>query len=55
MNSLNPWVALTEILLLLGAAFGIGWGIAWLQYRRRIRAQQRSIRALQNELKPYQN
>ncbi|MFD2934977.1 hypothetical protein [Spirosoma flavum] len=51
MNPLNPWVALIEILLLLGMAFGLGWGIARVQYRHRIQAQTQAIQKLQNELK----
>lgn len=53
MNPLNPWVALIEMLVLLGLAFSLGRGIAWLQYRRPIEGQQQAIRKLQNELKPY--
>jgi len=51
MNPLNPWVALIEILLLLGAAFGLGRGVAWLQYRKGIQAQKRAIQNVQKELK----
>lgn len=53
MNPLNPWVALTEMLLLLGMAFALGWGIAYAQYRQRIHIQKRAIRDLQDELKPF--
>lgn len=53
MNPLNPWVALIEILLLLGLAFGLGRCIAFLQYRRQIQAQQRAIQQLQQEKKQY--
>ncbi len=51
MNPLNPWVALTEILLLLGLAFGLGWFIAYSQYRKRTQARIEAIHKLQNELK----
>ncbi len=51
MNPLNPLVALTEILLLLGIAFGLGWFIAHSQYHQRIKAQIEAIHKLQNELK----
>lgn len=51
MNPLNPWVALIEMLILLGLAFGVGRGIAWVQYRQQIRAQQQAIRKLQAVLK----
>lgn len=50
MNPLNPWVALVEILLLLGVAFGLGRGIAWLQYRKQLDAQKQAIRKLQKKL-----
>ncbi len=50
MNPLNPWVALTEILILLGLAFGLGWGIAWVQYRKQIDAQQQAIQKQQAAL-----
>ena len=50
MNPLNPWVALIEMLVLLGLAFGLGRGVAWLQYRRSIAAQQRAIRDQQAAL-----
>ena len=50
MNPLNPWVALIEILMLLGLAFGLGWGIAWLQYRKPISRQQQAIRKQQAAL-----
>ncbi|GAB3804930.1 hypothetical protein GCM10028819_37250 [Spirosoma humi] len=50
MNPLNPWVALLEMLILLGLAFGLGWGIAWLQYRKPIDRQQQAIRQQQAAL-----
>lgn len=50
MNPLNPWVALIEMLILLGLAFGVGWGIAWLQYRKPIDLQQQTIRKQQAAL-----
>jgi len=50
MNPLNPWVALTEILLLLGGAFGLGWGIAYGQYHQRIKKTKQAIRTTQNGL-----
>ncbi|GAB3726514.1 hypothetical protein [Spirosoma lituiforme] len=50
MNPLNPWVALIEMLVLLGLAFGLGRGIAWLQYHRQIQAQQQAIRNQQAAL-----
>lgn len=43
MNPLNPWVALFEMLFLLGAAFALGWGIAYLRYRKPIQTQQQAI------------
>ncbi|QJW91619.1 hypothetical protein HNV11_20660 [Spirosoma taeanense] len=51
MNSLSPWVALTEMLLLLSLAFLMGRTIAWFQYRRQIQAKQQAIRELQALLK----
>lgn len=50
MNPLNPWVALIEMLMLLGLAFGIGYGIAWIQYRKQINGQQQAIRQQQAAL-----
>ena len=50
MNPINPWVALIEMLVLLGLAFGLGRGIAWLQYHRQIQAQQQAIRNQQAAL-----
>ncbi|WP_158500573.1 hypothetical protein [Spirosoma radiotolerans] len=50
MNPLNPWVALAEMLILLGMAFGLGWGIAWAQYRKPIERQQQAIRKQQAAL-----
>lgn len=52
MNPLNLWVALIEMLILLGMAFGLGWVIAWVQYRKPIAVQQQAIRELQHNL-PY--
>ncbi len=52
MNPLNPWVALVEILFLLGAAFTLGWGIAYLRYRRPIQTQQQAIDQLTQTNKP---
>jgi hypothetical protein len=53
MNPLNPWVALIEILFLLGAAFTLGWGIAYLRYRKPIQTQQQAIDQLQQVDKPF--
>ncbi|GEM_PF-5558083 len=53
MNPLNPWVALFEILFLLGAAFTLGWGIAYLRYRKPIHTQQQAIDQLQQRNKPF--
>lgn len=50
MNPLNPWVALTEIILLLAGAVGLGWSVAWLQYRRRVRRQQEAIQQAEKSL-----
>ena len=50
MNPLNPWVALIEMLTLLGIAFGLGWSIAWVQYRKPIEKQQQAIRNQQAAL-----
>ncbi|GAB3769536.1 hypothetical protein GCM10028818_05740 [Spirosoma horti] len=50
MNPLNPWVALIEMLLLLGIAFSIGYSIAWIQYRKQINGQQQAIRQQQAAL-----
>lgn len=53
MNPLNPWVALTEIVFLLAGAVGLGWGVAWLQYHRRIETQQRAIQQAEKEVNRY--
>jgi hypothetical protein len=53
MNPLNPWVALFEMLFLLGAAFALGWGIAYLRYRKPIQTQQQAIDQLQQRTKPF--
>lgn len=50
MNPLNPWVALTEMLLLLAAAFFIGYLVAYGQYRRPIRSRKLLIAQLQGKL-----
>lgn len=50
MNPLNPWVALTEMLLLLAAAFFLGYVIAYSQYNKQIRAKKLLIRQLQEKL-----
>lgn len=46
MNPLDPWVALTEILLLLLLAFGVGYLVAYGQYRKPILAKQEQINKL---------
>jgi len=53
MNPLNPWVALFEMLFLLGAAFALGWGIAYLRYRKPIQTQQQAIDQLKKIDKPF--
>jgi len=53
MNPLNPWVALFEMLFLLGAAFALGWGIAYLRYRKPIQTQQQAIDQLTQTNKPF--
>ena len=53
MNPLNPWVALFEMLFLLSAAFVLGWGIAYLRYRKPIQTQQQAIEQLQQRNKPF--
>jgi len=53
MNPLNPWVALFEMLFLLGAAFALGWGIAYLRYRKPIQTQRQAIDQLQQLNKPF--
>lgn len=53
MNPLNPWVALFEMLFLLGAAFVLGWGIAYLRYRKPIQTQQQAIDQLTQTNKPF--
>lgn len=53
MNPLNPWVALLEILFLLGAAFTLGWGIAYLRYRKPMHTQQQAIDQLRQRSKPF--
>ena len=50
MNPLNPWVALFEMLILLGLAFLLGRTIAWLHYRQRIETQQKAIRQTEKKL-----
>ncbi len=53
MNPLNPWIALLEMLFLLGAAFALGWGIAYLRYRKPIQTQQQAIDQLTQTNKPF--
>lgn len=53
MNPLNPWIALFEMLFLLGAAFALGWGIAYLRYRKPIQTQQQAIDQLTQPNKPF--
>ncbi len=53
MNPLNPWIALFEMLFLLGAAFALGWGIAYLRYRKPIQTQQQAIDQLTQTNKPF--
>ncbi|SOD90109.1 hypothetical protein [Spirosoma fluviale] len=50
MNPLNPWVALTEMLFLLAAAFFIGHLVAYGQYRSPIRSRKLLIAQLQRKL-----
>ena len=47
MNPLNPWVALTEICLLLALAFGAGWLVAMLRYQKPIDTTKQRIENLQ--------
>lgn len=55
MNPLNPWVALFEMLFLLGAAFTLGWGIAYLRYRKPMHTQQQAIEQLQQKTSGFAN
>jgi len=50
MNPLNPWVAFTEILLLLVAAFFLGYVVAYGQYNKQIRTRKSLISQLQTKL-----
>jgi hypothetical protein len=54
MNPLNPWVALTEILILLALAFGAGYRVGRWQYRDSIRGLDERIRQARQELKRLQ-
>ena len=54
MNPLNPWVALTEILILLALAFGVGYGLGYWQYRDALRNLDKRIRQARRELKKLQ-
>ncbi|MBO0947133.1 hypothetical protein [Fibrella forsythiae] len=53
MNPLSPWVAITEISLMLVATFLLGLSVAWVRARPAIRRVKTSIReakkALQGE------
>lgn len=51
MNPLNPWVALTEMLILLAIAFGAGYGLGYWQYRESLRGLDERIRQARMELK----
>ena len=51
MNPLNPWVALTEICLLLALAFGAGWLVAMLRYQKPIDTTKQRIENLQKALR----
>ena len=53
MNPLNPWVALTEIGILLALAFGGGWLVAMLQYQNPIKATRQRIEDLQKALRQH--
>ncbi|MCX6218242.1 hypothetical protein [Spirosoma sp.] len=50
MNPLNPWVAFAEILLLLVAAFLLGYVVAYGQYNKQIRTRKSLIRQLKTKL-----
>ncbi|WP_143436423.1 LapA family protein [Hymenobacter crusticola] len=50
MNPLDPYVAITEIAVLLLASFGLGYGWAYWQNRRRIRHLQQHIKQVQKDL-----
>lgn len=50
MDPLNPYVAITEISLLLLLSFGVGFGWSYVRNQRRIRQLQRSIQRAQQEL-----
>ncbi len=54
MNPLNPWVALTEMLILLALAFGAGYGLGYWQFRDPLRALDERIRQARQELKRLQ-
>jgi len=51
MNPLNPWVALTEILILLALAFGAGYYVGYWKYRDPLRVLDDRIRQARLELK----
>ncbi|RYF74575.1 MAG: LapA family protein [Cytophagaceae bacterium] len=50
MNPLSPWVAFTEISLLLAAAFLVGFAVAWVRARPTLRRVQTNIREAQKAL-----
>lgn len=54
MNPLNPWVALTEMLILLAVAFGVGYGVGYWQYRDPLLKLDERIRQARLELKKLQ-
>lgn len=51
MNPLSPWVAFTEITLLLAASFLVGLFIAWVRARPALRRVNSSIREAERDLK----
>lgn len=50
MNPLSPWVAFTEITLLLAGTFLIGVGVAWVRARPALRRVKSSIREAERDL-----
>ncbi len=54
MNPLNPWVALTEILILLALAFGLGYGVGYWPFRKPLLSLDDRIRQAKRELEKLQ-
>lgn len=54
MNPLNPWVALTEMLILLAIAFGLGYGVGYWPFREPLLSLDDRIRQAKLELEKLQ-